>query len=66
MKSPRRAGVAGGVGEGEVVTAGGVLDGDAAPLSDDAGLGKKHKSKGYSQVSKLASNRRHNLNNGKH
>lgn len=38
MKSPRWAGVAGGVGEGEVVPAGGVLEGDAAFLSEDAGL----------------------------
>lgn len=33
MKSPRRAGVAGGVGEGEVVPAGGVFEGDATVLS---------------------------------
>lgn len=38
VKSPRRAGVAGGVGEGEVVTAGGVLEGDAAFFSEDASL----------------------------
>lgn len=38
MKSPRRAGVAGGVGEGEVVPCGGVLDGDATLLSKDPGL----------------------------
>lgn len=38
MKSPRREGVAGGVGEGEVVPAGGVLQGDATLLSEDAGL----------------------------
>lgn len=38
VKSPRRAGVAGGVGEGEVVAAGGVLEGDAAFFSEDASL----------------------------
>lgn len=38
MKSPRRAGVAGGVGEGEVVPCGGVLEGDATLLSKDPGL----------------------------
>lgn len=38
VKSPRRAGVAGGVGEGEVVPAGGVWEGDASGLSEDAGL----------------------------
>lgn len=38
VKSPRRTGVAGGVGEGEVVPAGGVLEGDATLLSKDAGL----------------------------
>lgn len=38
MKSPRRPGVAGGVGEGEVVPAGGVLEGDATLLSVDPGL----------------------------
>lgn len=38
VKSPRREGVAGGVGEGEVVPAGGVLQGDATLLSEDAGL----------------------------
>lgn len=38
VKSPRRAGVAGGVGEGEVVPTGGVLEGDATLLSEDAGL----------------------------
>lgn len=38
VKSPRRAGVAGGVGEGEVVPAGGVLEGDATLRSEDDGL----------------------------
>lgn len=38
VKSPRRAGVAGGVGDGEVVPTGGVLEGDAALLSADASL----------------------------
>lgn len=38
MKSPRRAGVVGGVREGEVVLAGGVLEGDATVFSKDAGL----------------------------
>lgn len=38
VKSPRRAGVAGGVGEVEVVPAGGVLEGEAPLLSVDAGL----------------------------
>ena len=38
VKSPRRAGVAGGVGEGEVVPAGGVWQGDATLLSKDIGL----------------------------
>lgn len=38
VKSPRRAGVAGGVREGEFVRAGGVLEGDATVFSKDAGL----------------------------
>jgi len=38
VKSPRRAGVAGGVGDGEVVPAGGVLEGDGALFSEDASL----------------------------
>lgn len=38
VKSPRRTGVAGGVREGEVVPAGGVLEGDATLLSENAGL----------------------------
>lgn len=38
VKSPRRAGVAGGVGDSEVVPAGGVWEGDATLLSEDAGL----------------------------
>ncbi len=41
VKSPRRAGVAGGVGEVEVVPAGGVLVGDATPLSEDTSLKKR-------------------------
>lgn len=38
VKSPRRAGVAGGVGEGEVVPTGGVLEGDAILLCEESGL----------------------------
>ena len=38
VKSPRRAGVAGGVGEGEVVPTGGVLEGDAILLCEKSGL----------------------------
>lgn len=41
MKSPRRAGVAGGVGDGEGVPLGGVQDGDATFLSADADLNEK-------------------------
>lgn len=37
VKSPQRPGVA-GVGEDEVMPAGGVLEGDATLLSEDAGL----------------------------
>lgn len=40
VKSSRRAGVAGGVGEGEVVAAGGVRGGDAAFLSNNVDLKK--------------------------
>lgn len=43
VKSPRRAGVAGGVGEGEVVAAGGVLEGDATLFSEDASLNQPNK-----------------------
>lgn len=38
VKSPRRAGVAGGVGDGEVVPTGGVLEGESARFSEDASL----------------------------
>lgn len=38
VKSPRRTGVAGGVGEGEVVPTGGVLEGEATFFSVDADL----------------------------
>lgn len=38
MKSPRRAGVAGGVQDGDIDPAGGVLEGDATLLSEHAGL----------------------------
>lgn len=38
VKSPRRAGVAGGVSEGEVVPTGGVLEGDAILLCEESGL----------------------------
>lgn len=34
--------MAGGVGDGEVAPAGGVLEGDETLLSEDAGLGKGH------------------------
>lgn len=46
VNSPRRAGVAGGVGEGEVVPAGEVF-GDATLLSEDADLKKKQKAFGF-------------------
>lgn len=46
VKSSRRAGVAGGVGEGEVVAAGGVRGGDAAFLSNNVDLEKVNMS-GY-------------------
>lgn len=38
VNSPRRAGVAGGVGDGEVVPAGGVLEGESARFSEDVSL----------------------------
>lgn len=38
VKSPRRAGVAGGVGDGEVVPVGGVPEGESARLSEDVSL----------------------------
>lgn len=38
VKSPRRAGVAGGVGAGEVIPAGGVLQGESARFSEDVSL----------------------------
>lgn len=41
VKSPRRAGVAGGVGDGEVVPTGGVLEGESARFSEDASLNQK-------------------------
>lgn len=47
VNSPRRAGVAGGVGEGEVVPAGEVLEGEATRLSEDAGLKKKQEAFGF-------------------
>lgn len=41
VKSPRRAGVAGGVGDGEVIPTRGVLEGESARFSEDASLNKK-------------------------
>lgn len=40
VNSPRRAGVVGGVGDGEVVAAGGVLEGESARLSEDVSLNR--------------------------
>lgn len=47
VKSSRRAGVAGGVGEGEVVTAGGVLEGEAILLSVEPGLKYRRRKSSY-------------------